>query len=182
MKINTAIIRGLNPCDSRFNNYLSHYKDFDGTLEEFLALDNITYSDKVWVFVKIANKSQLSRWSHLCAESVLHIFETKYPNDNRPRQALDATLKYINEPTDANLVNLIKHRNAAYATYATNDAAYAAGYAVAANAAAAANDANAAAAAAYAAYETAASNAAYAAAGKEYQQDLNLLFMIEAVS
>ena len=175
IKINTEVIKGLRPCGSRFDNYLSHYKDFDGTLEEFLALDNITYSDKVWVFAKIADKSQLSRWSYFCAESVLHIFETKYPNDNRPRQALDATLKYINEPTDANLVNLIKHRNAAYATYATyaaNDAAYAA-YAVAANAAAAANDANAAAAAAYAAYE---------AAGKEYQQDLNLLFMIEAVS
>ena len=229
MRINTAIIGGLNPCKSRFNNYLNHYKDFDGTLEEFLALDNITYSDKVWVFINIADKSQLLRWSHLCAESVLHIFETKYPNDKRPRQALDAKLKYINEPTEDNLVNLSDRRKAAYAAaaYATNAAYAAAAYvayaayeaayeaAAAANAAAyaayeaayeaaaAANAAYAANAAAYAAAYAAYANAAYAAdanaayatyaadayaanaaadaAAREHQQDLNLLFMIEAV-
>ena len=203
IKINTDIIRGLRPCRSRFNNYLSHYKDFDGTLEEFLALDNITYSDKVWVFVRLADKFQLLRWSYLCAESVLHIFETKYPNDKRPRQALDAKLKYINEPTEDNLVNLSDRRDAAYAAAAATAAAAYAAYEAAYEAAAAANaayNADAAAyAAAYAAYANAAyaadANAAYAtyaadayaanaaadAAAREHQQDLNLLFMIEAV-
>jgi len=145
MKINTAIIRGLNPCAPRFNNYLGHYKDFDGTLEEFLALDNITYSDKVWVFTRLVDNIQLLRWSYLCAESVLHIFETKYPNDNRPRQALDAKLKYINKPTEDNLIDWDNSRNAA----------------------------------AYAAYPAYAADAA--AAARKAQQDLNLLFMIEAV-
>ena len=199
MRINKDIIIKLNPCGSRFDNYLSHYKDFDGTLEEFLALDNINYSDKVWVFKGLASKTQLLKWSYLCAESVLHIFETKFPDDKRPRQALDAKLKYINEPTEDNLVNLIKHRdvaaaaaanaayaayaayaaaaNAAYAAYAANAAAYAAAYAAYANAAYVANAADAVYDAAY--------NAAYAADAanaRESQQDLNLLFMIEAVS
>jgi hypothetical protein len=215
IKINTAIIRGLNPCESRFNNYLNHYKDFNGTLEEFLALANITYSDKTWVFKGLASKTQLLRWSYLCAESVLHIFETKYPNDKRPRQALDAKLKYINEPTEDNLVNLNDRRNAAAtsaanATNAANadaanaanaavtanaanaanaDAANAANAAVtanAANAAVTANDANATASADYADYAAAAAanaadTCAAAAAARKAQQDLNLLFMIEAV-
>jgi hypothetical protein len=190
MRLNKDIIAKLEPCESRFNNYLSYYKDFDGTLEEFLALDNITYSDKVWVFVKIADKFQLLRWSYLCAESVLHIFETKYPNDNRPRQSLDAKLKYINKPTKDNLIDWDNSRNAAYAAYAATDA-YAANAAYAAAAAYAYDDA--AAYTAYAAYAAdaatyataAAANAAdtYAAAtAREAQQDLNLLFIIEAVS
>lgn len=175
MRINTEIIRGLSPCEERFNNYLEHYKDFDGTLEDFLSLDNITYSDKVWVFTKLADKTSLLKWSYLCAESVLYIFEDKYPNDKRFRQALDTLLKYINAPTEENL-RLCEDAvyNAAYAVY---NAAY--------NVADAYN-------AAYAAYKAvfnavnadyAAYNAVYNAAySKEAQQDLNLLFMIEAVS
>ena len=203
IKINTEVIKGLRPCRSRFNNYLNYYEDFDGTLEEFLALDNITYSDKVWVFVRLANKSPLLRWSYFCAESVLYIFETKYPNDKRPRQALDATLKYINEPTDDNRINLIKHRDvaadAAYAAYANAyaaAAAYAAADAAAAAAAAyaaadahnaapyaAAADAHNAATYAAAAAANAAdayANAANAYAAREAQQDLVVRFMIEA--
>jgi hypothetical protein len=170
MRINKDIIIKLNPCESRFNNYLSYYKDFDGTLEEFLALDNITYSDKVWVFARIADKYQLLKWSYLCAESVLYIFEARFLSDKRPRQTLDAILKYINAPTDANLINLNNHRNAA-----AYDVAYDAAYA-----AAAADDA---ADVAYdAAYAAAADDAADAAIdARKAQQDLNLLFMIEAV-
>ena len=75
MKISTEIIKKLNPCTERFNNYLKHYEDFSGTLQEFLNLDKITYDDKVWVFTKITTKKQIIKWGILCAESVLHIFE-----------------------------------------------------------------------------------------------------------
>ena len=100
----------------------------------------------------------------LCAESVLHIYENQYPDDNRPRKAIEAAQNYLKKPSNA----------AAYAAYeayeanaAGNAAAYAAYAAYEANAAyepyAAYEAANAAAyAAAYAAY-AAANAAAYAA-------------------
>jgi hypothetical protein len=92
MKINKDIIEKLKPCKERYNNYLKHYSDFDGDLSEFIKLENITYYDKVWVFVKLTTKEQNVKWAALCAKSVLHIFEEKHPNDKRPRQAIDAVL------------------------------------------------------------------------------------------
>jgi len=84
----------------------------------------------------------------LCAESVLHIYENQYPDDNRPRKAIEAAQNYLKKPSNA----------AAYAAKAANEAAYAAYAAKAANEAA-----NAAAYAAKAAYEAYAAKAAYEA-------------------
>jgi hypothetical protein len=89
----------------------------------------------------------------LCAESVLAIYEDKYPNDSRVSNAIKAAKEYLFNPS-------------AYAARAARAAAFAAAYA--ANAAAyaaadaAAHSARAANAAAYAAY--AAAFAAFAAA------------------
>ena len=79
----------------------------------------------------------------LCAEGVLHIYENQYPDDNRPRKAIEAAQNYLKKPSNA-------------AAYAANAAAYAAyeayeAYAAANAAAYAANAANAAANAANAA-------------------------------
>ena len=97
----------------------------------------------------------------LCAESVLHIYENQYPDDNRPRKAIETAQNYLKKPSNA----------AAYAAKAANAAAYAAKAAYeaakATKAAYEAYEAYAAKAAAYAAYAAAyaakATKAAYAA-------------------
>jgi hypothetical protein len=67
---------------------------------------------------------------------VLPIFESKCPDDKRPRRAIEAALKWLNDPSEAS-------RNAAdanaYAAYAVNAAAVNAAYAAANAAYAAAN-------------------------------------------
>jgi hypothetical protein len=81
----------------------------------------------------------------LCADAVLSFYESKYPEDKRPRKAIEAAKKYLKKPS----------ARAAYA------AAHAAAYAAADAAAYAAADA---ARAAYAAYAAAdAARAAHAA-------------------
>jgi hypothetical protein len=102
------------------------------------------------------------------AEMALQEFESRYPNDARPRQAIQAARRWAKEPTEEN-------RTAAAAAYAAYTAAYAAAnaaYAAAANAAYAAayTTATAAYAAAYAA-----ANAAYAAANAAYDRQKHLL-------
>ena len=124
MKISTEIIKKLNPCTERFNNYLKHYEDFSGTLQEFLNLDKITYDDKVWVFTKITTKKQIIKWGILCAESVLHIFEKEYPYDKRPFLALQAAKNYLINPSEENKKTAA---DAAYAAYAADATAYAVG-------------------------------------------------------
>lgn len=178
MKINTEIIKALNPCDSSFNNYLSHYSDFDGTLEDFILLDNISYSDKVWVFTRLATKKQNIRWALLCASKVLNVFESTHPNDDRPRKALEAVETYLNNPCE-------ETRSAAKAAARSAwSAAWSAAWSEAARSAAWSTWA-AARSTAWSAREAArsAESAAEAAAeAADIEEEVNLLFTIEAIS
>ena len=114
----------------------------------------------IWGITRLLTKKNNIRFAIYCAEKVIHIFENSYPEDKRPRQAIQAAKRYLKNMTKEN-------RNASFA--AANAAASAAADAYAAadnNAWAAANAA--ASAAAYAAgygsgYEAAGSAAAYAA-------------------
>ena len=174
MRVNVEIIRKMNPCKNRFDdNFLIHYPNFDSDLEDFLSLDEITYDDKIWVCKKLLNKNQLVHFAVLCAQSVLSIYQNKYPNDLRVKNCLDY-LATITDFTDLDnyqrekLLNFRKEcRNTADA------AAYAADYA--AYAAYTADDAAYADYAAYAAYA-----AAYAADVRKTQEDLNLQFLLIA--
>ena len=174
MQLSKEVISKLNPCTDRWNNYLKHYENFTGSLDEFLELENISYSDKIWVGVRLLNKNQKVHFGLLCAQSVAELFNDKYPDDNRVNDLLNYMMKIedFSNLTNDQVREIERLANAAYAAAnAANAAANAANAAAnAANAAAnvaayaAANvAANAANAAAYAAY-AAANVAAYAAA------------------
>lgn len=100
-----------------------------------------------------------------CAERVLPLFEREYPDDQRPRQAIETARKWVHGK--ATLEEVQAAADAAYTAYAAAYAANAAAYAAyAANAAADA----AAYAAANAAYAAHAAHAAAYVAEKEWQQ------------
>jgi len=154
--ITNKVIADLNPCSNRHENYLNFYKNKSYSKRQFMGLKNITHEDKLWVVFRLLSKENIQLAAADIAESVLHIFESKYPNDNRPRLAIEAarnTKMNSQEKVDA-------ARCAADAAYAANtarcaaDAAYAA-----ANAAYAWSAADAAYAAANAAYAWSAANA-----------------------
>ena len=134
-------------------NECSFMKQEPITLESILNSE-ISVKDKYWFCCKkVFSKEQNQRIVISLAESVLFIYEAKYPDDDRPRQAIQVAKDYLNGTIGID--ELRKKRNAAaYAAfYADNAAAYAA-----ANAAYAANAAD---SAAYAAFY--ASNADYPA-------------------
>lgn len=158
--INKDYLKSLKPCEDRYSNYLDHYKDWSGSLEEFLNLDKLTHADRVWVFVRFIPKDKAVFFAADCAERVLHLYEATHPNDYRPRKAVEA----------ARLGDFAAADAAAYAAAAAAAAADAAAYAYAAYAADA--DAYAAyAAAAYAARAADAARAAYAADAYAYAAD-----------
>ena len=79
--INTTVIKNLNPCDDRFDNWIKYYNDFEGNLNDFMALDKITFSDKIWVGVRVLNRNQQIEFACQCAELVLPIYE-EYNSDS----------------------------------------------------------------------------------------------------
>jgi len=90
MLITKDYLKSMNPCEDRYKHYLQNYKDWQGTLDEFLDLPKLTHDDKRWVFVRSIDKNKLRFVAADFAERVLHIYENKYPNDDRPRKAIEA--------------------------------------------------------------------------------------------
>ena len=101
LTVNTKKIKALNPCKDRLANYLEHYADFEGSLKQFFNLKNITYADKTWVAFRLMTKEQAVQVAALIAESVLHIYESKYPGDDRPRKAIEAAKTGSPDAADA---------------------------------------------------------------------------------
>ncbi len=154
MKITKEVIARLNPCSNRYENYLQHYGTTSLTKAQFMGRKNITQADKMWVAFRLMAKAAAVQAAADIAESVLHIYEDKYPGDLRPRKAIEAARSNTATPE-------IIHASyaAAVRAAASSSAFYAASAAYAPY--------NAAASAAYAPYNAAASaayNAATAAA------------------
>ena len=167
MLITKDYLKSLNPCEDRYKHYLQNYKDWQGTLDEFLDLPELTHDDKRWVFVRSIDKNKLRFVAADFAERVLHFYENKYPNDNRPRKAIEAARNNNADAYAASCAAYAAARVAAYdaaASYAA-DAAYDAAASYAADAAYdaaasyAADAADAASCAAYAAVRAAADDA-----------------------
>jgi len=72
------------------------------------------------------------KWAVSCVKHVLHIFEEQYPDNKKPRQAIEAVYNWINDPSEKNTSacnNHVKHylydENAIYsAAYYTVYAVY----------------------------------------------------------
>lgn len=141
-------------------------------LRTYLQNDN-SYDAKIVAIKKYATSRQLREWSIKVAESVLHIYEDKCPNDSRIRDCIQASKDYLVGTIGIDELNS-KRKAANFASYAAHAAAYAAANATNATAYAVANADHAAAyAVAYA--------AADAASNKPEQQELNIKLMIDVL-
>ena len=164
MKITLKLLKELNACKEGIDYFKNN--DLEGiciyNLITQLIDEEKKYSWVNWILSHVLDNNNKVKYTIFAAELVLHIFENKYPDDRRPRKAIEAAKKYVENQTEENKKTADAAAYAA-ADAANADAAYANAYAAAAAAYAAAY---AAAAAAYAAADAAyaAANAAYAAA------------------
>jgi hypothetical protein len=67
-----------------------------------------------WVIIRLFNDTQNRRYAIYAAEQVIHIYEKEYPNDNRPRKAIEAAKAYLEDPTLANASAWEAARDAAW--------------------------------------------------------------------
>ena len=108
-------------------------------------------------------RKQCIQYAIYAAEQVIDIFEKEYPDDKRPRKAIDAAKLYLEKPTKENKAAASSASSASYASSAASASAYAAS---ASSSSAAASYASYAAVSSYAASASYAAYAAYAAAIK----------------
>ena len=69
IKINKEVIKNLKPCKDRYENYLTHYSEFSGGIEEFLDLPEISHEDKLWVALRLVPRMLVETFALDCAVS-----------------------------------------------------------------------------------------------------------------
>ena len=110
----------------------------EGRGESVAAGDKVAFSSARLVS-QVGTLTQIIavQWAAECAKRVLRHYEDRYPEDKRPREAIQAALKWAKDPTEAESAAAAAaayaasaayaaYAAAAYAAYAAADAAYAA--------------------------------------------------------
>jgi len=67
------------------------------TVEKLMSDDKFNWAN--WYLTKFFNKGQCVEYAIYAAESVLGIYEKKYPEDDRPRKAIEAAKEYLKNPS-----------------------------------------------------------------------------------
>lgn len=62
-----------------------------------LVIVKLPYQAEMSELEKTTDHKMLAIWAADCAERVLHYFETEYPEDERPRQAIETLRKWIDD-------------------------------------------------------------------------------------
>ena len=129
-------------------NHLGKTQSDDEVLELRTILESNGLDDTLWAFRAVEGKDKEIRlFAADCAEMVLPIYEKEYPDDDRPRKAIQAARDYANELISVE--QLAAARDAAVAAWAAawaaardaaRDAAWAAARDAARDAARAARD------------------------------------------
>ena len=123
-KLNKAFFKKHEACIDGYEWTLSRPDNtVEGTIKELIDIERIDWAN--WTIARCLNKKQKIQYAVFAAKQVLDIFEKKYPDDNRPREAIEAAEKCIEHNTK-------KNRAAAAASYAASsasDASDAAAYA-----------------------------------------------------
>ena len=129
-KVNETFLKKHSACEGGFKWWLINCKNLE-TDKQLLKLVDYRADWANWLMVRLLNRKDKIRYAVFAAEQVIKIYEKKYPNDKRPRKAIEAAKKVIERDSTKN------RADAAADAYADADA-YAADAAAAAAAAAAA--------------------------------------------
>jgi hypothetical protein len=158
MKLTKKWLREKAACDEGLSWFVSQ-KETDSLKVLKVLMKEHQYQWANWLVCRLMDKPNCVRYAIFAALEVIGIYEKKYPDDTRPRKAIEAAKAWLDDPNDKTKADAAA--DAAYA--AAVDAAYASAADAAYAAAAAAHAAHAAAATAYAA----AAYAAYANASRK---------------
>jgi len=101
--------------------------DIKKTVEKLMSDNKFDWAS--WYVTKFFDKGQSVEYAIFAAEQVLNIYEKEYPEDDRPRKAIEAAKEYLKKPSahaaDNGLLgdNITSLRAAGAATSAADAAA-----------------------------------------------------------
>jgi len=123
MKITNAWLKKWNACKDGVE-WFNAQKETDGikVIEKLVKEDRVDWAN--WTICQIFDRKQKIKYAIYAAEQVIDIFEKEYPDDKRPREAIEAANKVLESDTKEN--RGAARYAAGAARYAADAAAYAA--------------------------------------------------------
>jgi len=119
MKTTFKTIKKFRPCENGWDTLKEYHKP--KSMEQEISIKEILKSngikDAVWALRCIDDKNTVMLFCADVAESVLHIFTNKYPDDNRAGKCINAIREFVKGN-----INESELRAAAAAAYAACDA------------------------------------------------------------
>jgi len=101
MKITVKKLNQLGACRNCYRLLKANFPDggeFRDVVERAIAIGAI--DDALWLAPRVLTKEDAVRFAIFAAREVLPIFEIKYPNDNRPRKAIESAEAWLANPCD----------------------------------------------------------------------------------
>ena len=157
MKVTKEFLREKHACAGGYKWFCENCLELGDLEAQIKHLSKYRYDWANWLLVRLMSLEQKRKYAIFAAKKVLHIFEAKYPTNTRPRKAIKAAEKVLENDTKENRSAAAAAAEDAYIAYDASDVDAASVYVYAAAASAA--DA---ATAAYAAADTATYAYAYA--------------------
>ena len=104
MKITLNWLKKHGACRASLEMFAAQPERDAAAIIKLLIATNTDWAN--WLICRMLTRKQKIQFAVFAAEQVLPIFEAKYPNDNRPRLAIEAAKNVIDR-------NTIKNRSAA---------------------------------------------------------------------
>ena len=100
MNITQKQLKDWSACTDGYKWACGILKDKPMEVKEFLKITADHRLDWAnWVICRVFDRTNKVRYAIFAAEQVIHLFEKKYPDDKRPRKAIEAAKEWLKNPS-----------------------------------------------------------------------------------
>jgi hypothetical protein len=126
-KITIEWLKSKDACHDGLDWFVEQGKEFEPIplLNLLIKENQLDWAN--WLIVRVMEYKQYVSYAVYAAEQVIKNYEKQYPDDKRPREAIEAAKKCIENPSDENKKEAVNAARAAY--WVADRAARAAGWA-----------------------------------------------------
>jgi len=101
MKITTKFLKELKACQEGIDLVATYKnKDRKAVIECLIADGKLDWAN--WLLPRTMTYKQYVSYAVFAAEQVIGVYEKEYPDDKRPRQAIEAAKRCIENPSEKN--------------------------------------------------------------------------------
>ena len=125
MKVTKEFLHGKHACAGGYKWFCENCLELGEQIEQIKHLSKHRYDWTNWLLVRVMTLEQKRKYAIFAAQQVLDIFEAKYPTNTRPRKAIKAAEKVLENDTKENRSAAAAAASDAYTAYADDDSTYA---------------------------------------------------------